>query len=71
MPIFSRSVSLCIGSGSVRFVPPKTNELGGYCAAEDHETRPTLADIAADVSWIGSVGDSVLAYADGLKVLTD
>jgi hypothetical protein len=49
-------------SDSVSFTPPKISELAGDCIAEDPETRPTLADVAPDISRVGSVGDGVLAH---------
>jgi serine/threonine protein kinase len=57
-------------SDSADSAPPRISQLVGDCVAENPENRPTLAVIAANVSWVGAVGDSVLAYIDSLTVST-
>jgi hypothetical protein len=57
-------------SDSAPSAPPRISELPGHCVAENSENRRALADIAADVEWVGAVGDSVLAYIDSLSVCT-
>jgi hypothetical protein len=57
-------------SDSAPSAPPRISELPGDCVAEDSENRGALADIAADVSWVGAVGDRMLAYIDSLSVCT-
>jgi hypothetical protein len=70
--MFSRSASFLEKpfSDSAPSTPARISPLAGDCVAEDPEKRQAVAAIALDVSWVRTVGDSVLAYIDSLTVCT-
>jgi hypothetical protein len=55
-------------SDSAPSTPPKSAEIAGLSVSEDPKARPTFAELAEDVSSVGAVGDSMLAYIESLLV---